>query len=276
MTKKISSAILFLLLAFCVKSAVAQITIAPIMLFLDQQNRFGTVMIMNGSQQAQEVSIEFPFGYPTTTKNGNIEMVYNDSTTASKWGIEDAVRGFPKNFTLQPGQRQVVRLTVRPKDFQDGMYWSRIRTTSNPQSPSVGETSGDEITTRITYKFEQITTVFYKHGDVNTGIDIQNITTEQNSDVVNVIADVKRTGNAPFLGSIKLTVKDQQGNVVTTKQTSTSIYFDYRQVFKLEENELTQGKYNAEISFISQRTDVPQSDLVQMQPVTQSINFTVK
>lgn len=265
-----------MLFIFCLKGAVAQITIAPIMLFLDEQNRFGTVMVMNGSEQVQEVSIEFPFGYPITDEQGQTQMVYDDSTTAEEWGISDAIRGFPQNFTLQPGERQVVRLTIRPQEFQDGMYWSRIRTTSSPQSPPVGETEDDEITTQITYKFEQVTTVFYKHGDVNTGLEIKDVTAEQNSEKVEIITDVTRTGNAPFLGSIELMVKDQQGNTVEEKRTSTSIYFDYRQVFELNGNDLSPGEYEAEIAFISQRNDIPRSDLVQMDPISESINFTVQ
>lgn len=276
MARKLSSLIFLLLFIFCLKGAVAQITIAPIMLFLDEENRFGTVMVMNGSEQVQEVSIEFPFGYPITDQRGQTQMVYDDSTTAEEWGISDVIRGFPQNFTLEPGERQVVRLTVRPKDFQDGMYWSRIRTTSNPQSPPVGETADDEITTQITYKFEQVTSVFYKHGNVNTGIEIENITTEQNSEEVEIITDVTRTGNAPFLGSIELTVKDQQGNTIAEKRTSTSIYFDYRQIFKLNGSELSPGEYEAEIAFVSQRNDIPRTDLVQMDPIRESINFTVK
>jgi hypothetical protein len=155
------------------------------------------------------------------------------------------------------------------------LYWFRIRTTSTPQSPEVGETSDDEITTQITYKFEQVTTVFYKHGDVNTGLEIRDIRAEQNSSV-QIIADVTRTGNAPFLGSIELTVKDQQDNIVIERRTSTSIYFDYRQVFELDENELSTGKYQADVTFISQRNDIPRTDLVQIEPITRSINFTVR
>lgn len=276
MARKISSLVFFLLFIFCLKGAVAQITIAPIMLFLDEQNRFGTLMVMNGSEEVQEVSIEFPFGYPVTDQQGQTQMVYNDSTTAEKWGISDVIRGFPQNFTLQPGERQVIRLTIRPQQFQDGMYWSRIRTTSNPQSPPVGEAEDDEITTQITYKFEQVTTVFYKHGNVETGLEIKDITAEQNGDAIEIISDVNRTGNAPFLGSIKLRVRDQQGNTIAERETSTSIYFDYRQVFELNETDLSPGKYEAEIAFISQRNDIPRSDLIQMDPVTESIYFTVE
>lgn len=222
--------------------------------------------------------MEFPFGYPVTDKEGDVNMVYDDSAVAEKWGISDAIRGFPTNFTLQPGQRQVVRLTVRPKqDFRDGMYWSRIRTTSTPQAPAIGEAEDEEITTQITYKFEQVTAVFYKHGEVNTGIEVRDFKTNHSSeDTLSFIVDVERTGNAPFLGSIILNVVDSQGNTIIEKRTSTSIYFDYRQVFEVSKSGLEQKDYSAEIRFISQRPDVPKSDLVQMEPVTRVINFSLK
>jgi len=275
MFKKASS-LFFLLLLFAVKSVVAQITIAPIMLFLDEQERFGTIMVMNGSSQVQEITIEFPFGYPVTDSNGNINMVYDDSATAERYSISNAVRGFPTNFTLQPGQRQVVRLTVRPRNYQDGMYWSRIRTTSTPQQPAIGETSEDAITTQITYRFEQVTTIFYKHGEVDTGLNILNFTTRQNADNIEFISDIRRTGNSPFLGSIRLVVTDSSGNLIEEKKSSTSIYFDYRQIFQIEKEKLPAGSYNAEITFRSERSDVPLSDLIQIEPISRSLNFTVR
>jgi hypothetical protein len=231
---------------------------------------------MNGSEQTQEITIDFPFGYPTTNNQGNIQMVYDDSARAAKWGISDVIRGFPKSFTLQPGQRQVVRLTIRPREFEDRMYWSRIRTTSTPVSPPVGETQEDAVTTRITYKFEQVTTVFYKHGDINTGLDVQNLTTNQTDDQVQFIADLSRTGNAPFLGSLMLSINDQQGNTVVEKRTSTSIYFDYRQVFNIAKDQLTKGNYTAEFKILTQRGDVSNSDILQIEPIVRRINLTVK
>lgn len=276
MLKKTSSLLFALLLAFGVQTALSQITITPIYVYLDQQNRFGSMLVMNGSQQPQEVTITFSFGYPVTDAEGNIEMVYGDSTTADQWGIHEAIRGFPRSFTVQPGQRQVVRLTVAPRNFEDGMYWSRLKTTSTPVSPPVGETSADAVTTQITYKFEQVTTVFYKHGDVNTAVEITDFTTEQTENQVEFIADMTRSGNAPFLGSIVLTVIDQAGKTIIERSTSTSIYYDYRQVFRINREELPAGSYEAEIRIISRRGDVPQEHLVPIEPVTRRINVTVK
>ena len=257
---------------------VAQVTIAPTMLFLDEQSRFGTVVVMNGSDEVQEISVEFPFGYPVTNNEGELKMVYDDSSDiAQQSGIHNAIKGFPKNFSLQPGQRQVVRLTVRPQDFTNGMYWSRIRTTSTPQTAAVGEAEEGEITTEITYKFEQVTTLFYKHGNLTTGINVKDVHANATENNIDVVANVSRTGNAPFLGSIYLAVNDQEGNKIVEKKVSTSIYFDYKQVFSVSKEELKAGKYEAQIRFVSQRNDVSPEDIVAMdEPVSQSVNFNVE
>lgn len=244
------------------------------MVFIDQQNRFASFLVLNGSDQVQEVSIEFPFGYPTTSPDGDIRMIYEDSTTAEEYGISNIVRGFPQNFVIQPGQRQVVRLTIRAKDFSDGMYWTRIKTTSNAQNPPVGEEAGDQITAQITYKFEQVTTLFYKHGDTNTGIEVQDFTHRDADDNVEFIADVSRTGNSPFLGSIVLTLQDTDGNTVLEKLASTSIYFDYRHIFKIPKEDLKDGRYNAQLTLKTERPDVPKENIVQMEPVSRSISYT--
>jgi len=272
--KKRSILLSLLLILACSSMVRAQITIAPTMVFIDQQSRFGSFLVLNGSDQAQEVTIDFPFGYPVTNAEGQLQMVYDDSSKAEQYGISNLVRGFPQSFVLQPGQRQVVRLTVRPGDFSDGTYWTRIKTTSNAQNPPVGEQNGDQITAQITYKFEQVTTLFYKRGDTNTGIDIKQFAKQDSSDTYEFIADVTRTGNSPFLGSIILTIKDAQGNAVAEKRTSTSIYFDYRQTFEVDKQALSGGDYTATITFKTQRPDVPSEDIVQMEPVTRSLSFT--
>lgn len=254
--------------------AMSQITIAPTMVFIDQQNRFGSFLVLNGSEQPQEVSIDFPFGYPITNNQGDIQMIYEDSTVAEQYSISNLVRGFPQNFVLEPGQRQVVRLTLRPGNFDDGTYWTRIRTTSNAQRAAIGEETSEEVTAQITYKFEQVTTLFYKQGDTTTGINLINFTHRETEDGIEFMADAERTGNSPFLGSILLEISDSDGNTVLERMTSTSIYFDYRQVFEIPAGELDAGSYNATITFKTERPDVPKQDIVQMEPLSRSITFT--
>lgn len=231
---------------------------------------------MNSSDQAQEVSLEFLFGYPASDESGNTVMRYGDDAAAELYSISDWIRGFPRNFTLDPGQRQTVRLTVRPpSDIPDGMYWTRIKTTSNPLSPDVGQQAVEGVSAQITFNFEQVTSGFYKNGNVNTGVLFEDITVVQNGDRASVMASMERTGNAPFLGSMLLTVQDTDGNTLAEHRSSTTLYFDGVKRMDFDTGDLPAGEYTAEMRFISQRSDIPSRDLVQIEPVSEQVHFTV-
>ncbi|MEX1137116.1 MAG: hypothetical protein WEB89_09460 [Balneolales bacterium] len=257
-------------------SAFAQVTISPTTLFIDDQSRFGTFLVMNSSDQAQEVSLEFNFGYPATDANGNTVMRYDDVDAASQFSIADWIRGFPRNFILEPDQRQTVRLTVRPPgDIPDGMYWTRIKTSSNPLSADVGAEAAEGITAQINFNFEQITAGFYKKGDVNTGVAFNELTVETNGDRASVLAQLNRTGNAPFLGSMLLLVRDSSGNIVVESRSSTTLYFDGTKRMDFDIYDWLSGEYEAEIRFESSRSDISRSDLVQITPVSSHVTFTL-
>lgn len=258
-------------------SAEAQVTIAPTTLFLDNHNKFGTFLVLNGSNQTQEVSIDFMFGYPASDSLGHTVMMYGDTLDAAKFSIAKDMRGFPRTFTLAPQQRQVIRLTVRPRaDRKDGMYWTRIKTTSNPATPPIGETSQNGVTAQINFKFEQITAAFYKKGKVSTGLNFKGLHTEIDSTGGHIYADVERTGNAPYLGSIFLTIKDADGNTVGQGQSSTTVYFDDTRTMDFDASGLAPGNYTAEVTFRTQRPDIPQDKLVQADPVSKTTTFTIR
>ncbi len=261
---------------FLVNTAVAQVTIAPTALFIDDQTRFGTFLVLNGSEQTQEVSLTFEFGYPDTDEQGNSFMNYEDEQAKEQFSIAEWIRGFPRNFSLQPGERQTVRLTVRPPaDIPDGTYWTRIKTASNPAVPDIDDEVTEGVQAQITFRFEQVTAGFYKHGDVTTGISFRDLNTRMEEDEMVVLADVERTGNSPFLGSLFLTVTDGNGNMVYERRTSTTVYIDAVRRMAFDPAELGSGNYTAEVRFESRRPDVSSGDLVQSQPVSQTVDFTI-
>lgn len=152
----------------------AQVSISPTFLFIDETSRFETLLIMNGTDKNQEVSLSYEFGYPVSDSLGNIQMQYSDTENIVDYSIADWIKGFPRNFALESGQRQVVRLTIRPDESleNDGMYWTRVKTTSTPESPPIGAAPEGEVRTQINFKFEQVTTAFYKGGNLTTGLEI--------------------------------------------------------------------------------------------------------
>ncbi|MEX0680853.1 MAG: hypothetical protein WD097_05680 [Balneolales bacterium] len=256
--------------------ANAQVTIAPTALFIDDQSRFGSFLVLNGSNEAQEVSLLFEFGYPDTDDEGNSYMNYEDEEARVRYSMADWIRGFPRNFILAPGERQTVRLTVRPPgEVSEGTYWTRIKTVSNPAVPDIDEEVTEGVQAQITFRFEQVTAGFYKRGNVTTGIHFNDLAVDVYDNQGIVRARVERTGNSPFLGSIFLIVRDANNNVVYEHRTSTTVYIDAVRRIEFDASELPPGSYTAEVRFESWRPDISSSDIVQADDAIQQTTFNV-
>lgn len=267
-------AILFIISSFNI--ANAQVTIAPTNLFIGENARFGTYMVINNSNDTQEISIDFAFAYSQSDGNGFRTIVQGDEETTASYSIAEHIRAFPRNFTLAPGQRQVVRLRLTPpNDLADGTYWARIKTASTPETPPIELQSNNAVAARVGIRVEQVTGIFFKKGTVSTGIDVNEIRTEYDpeSGTLAVLVDHSRTGNSPFLGSITTSLIDSDGQEVRRGFLSTSLYFDgiFRQEFEIPD--LPNGEYLIRTTFETSRSDIPESDLVQMATVTETATF---
>ena len=279
--KKIISSITFVVTLLLLFQGVlfAQVTISPTNLFIDDNAQFGSYMVINGSNEAQEISIDFFFAYSQADENGTRGIVQDDSLSEEQYSIADKVRAFPRNFTLAPGQRQTVRLRVSgTNDLQDGTYWSRIKTTSTPETPPLEIQNNDAVTARVGIKVEQVTGLFFKKGTVTTGITINGIetSTENDGNSLNVLVDLLRTGNSPFLGTITTEILNAQGTRVLSDFVSTSIYFDGKFKQQLNIQDLQPGNYQVKVTFESSRNDIDQSRLVQMPVSTQTVPLSIR
>lgn len=257
--------------------ARAQVTISPTFVFMNDQNRFGTMLVMNGSQQAQEISIEYLFGYPDSDDSGNIYMNYGDSAAARQYSMEDWIRGFPQNFTLQPGQRQVVRFIARPpSDLSDGVYWTRIQTSSSPLSPPVDATSEENVSAQISINLKQVTTALYQAGDVSTGVTINNIQVDVGENPPLLRYTIDKEGNAPFLGSNVIEITNSNGERVYYNRSTVSVFFDLNRTVELGIDDLPSGTYELKLSYMTQRSDIAKDELVQSGTVTKTHSFTIR
>lgn len=267
---------LFMGLVIGVVSVYAQISIAPTTLFIDDQTRFGTFLVLNNSEQPQEIMLEFMFGYPASDDAGNTVMVYDDQEREARYSVADHVRGFPRNFTLQPGERQTVRLTVRPPaDIPDGTYWTRIKTISNPISPDIDDEPVDGVRAQIAFRFESITAGFYKKGDVTTGLNVRNVEVRAEDDKLSVLSHLTRTGNSPYLGSKNIRVYNASNELVHESSHNSAIYFDAIRKVDLPRENFPAGNYRLELLFETSRSDISQSDLIQSAPVRSVTEFSI-
>ncbi|WP_440999230.1 hypothetical protein [Fodinibius sp. SL11] len=255
--------------------SIAQVSIAPTSLFFDNQNRFGSLTISNGGQQAQEISISTEFGYPTT-KDGSLTIV-NDSTLAETKSIADWVKVFPQNFTLQPNQRQTVRFVARPPNsLEPGGYWSRVKIRSNPVSPPIESVEEGQVGAQINLVVNQVIAAHFRTQNAETGVKVSSVDFNQENNTGQIAVSMEQTGNAPFVGSISLEVSNSNGETVWDTNTTNSVYTTITRTFNIDLSELDPGQYTISGEITSQRRDINQDKLLQIQPVSFEKQITIE
>lgn len=276
-TRELLVVVLFLsFLFFLPVFSFAQVSISPTALFLQERSPFANVIVSNGAAEAQEVSITFDFGYSVSDEEGNISMDYSDESNSRS--LNEHLNAFPRNFMLEPGERQTVRIAVRGlTSGEDGTYWSRARILASPMSASVESAQQESVAARININFEQVIPVFFRKGDSATGIELTDVTfiqNEQNQDYF--LLDLERTGNSPFLGSIETRIQNTSGEVVFEQRSNISVYYDLRRRLTLDRNDLPPGEYQVDFLLQSRRRDISSNHLLQIQPVQLTQNFRIE
>lgn len=251
----------------------AQVSLAPSSLFVDEKTGIANLYVSNRSSTAQEILVSFVFGYPDSDQKGNLVMQYDDKIAAESFGLDPYIRAFPRSFILEPNQQQTVRIQVRPNSgMKDGFYFTRIKVLSSPEVPLLAENSKEAINAQISFKFEQVTAVFYKRGKVETGLNIRDLELEQTEKDLIVIPLLERLGNAPFIGTFSAKLKDQNGISVSEAQSSTTAYFTTKRRLALNTEKLKPGYYELELKFETKRNDMASGDLVQTPDVIYTVD----
>jgi len=251
--------------------------VAPTTVFLSDRSPFGTFLVSNKSAAPQEVTISFRFGYPASDSAGNVFMNYKDSLAEQKYSITQWLKAFPQKFVLQPLEEQTIRFLIHPPSgIEDGLYWTRLVTSTRPVSAPV-ETVSTGITAQITFVIEQVTTIVYKKGKVYTNLSVGNPQVSQDSSALHITVPVERSGNSPFFGTIVLRLYDPNTKRYLRESTeSSAIYFNCVKRFSIPLSELRAGKYDAELTFSSGRIDLPQEEIPQIAPITKRFSFEVR
>lgn len=262
--------------AFLTVNATGQVVIAPPIVFISSQVPFGTFNVSNVSTIPQEVDISFEFGYPRSDSLARISIDFSDSVAAGKYSCASWLSGFPTKFILNPGQEQVVHMSVdAPDSLADGAYWSRLITVSQPQQKFV-DTVKQGITTNIIFMFRQITSVIFEKGSLETGLNLANLYSSEDSASMNVYAELERTGNAPFFGTASVKVSDQDGNEVYSNAALTAVYLNLVKEFSIPLSKLHKGKYSAVVTVTSDREDIPPEQQLKIAPISRTLSFNVK
>ena len=255
----------------------AQVTVAPSMLFIDTKSGIGNLYITNNSASPQEVSISFAFGFPDADSAGNATMNYSDTLAAKMYSLNPMLRAYPRSFLLGAKQEQTVRLQVRRNNpAKDAFYFTRVKISSNQKSAEIERKVTDSITAQISFKFDQILPVFYRKGNVSTGLTMHDVSTTFKDKKLTIVADVERTGTAPFIGRWKAELFSPSNEQVALSEATVAIYFRMKDKMELDLSKAGKGVHRLVLTFETQRSDVAKEDLLQAAPVTKEVTVNLQ
>jgi len=248
-----------------ITGASAQVSIAPTQLFIHEKQGVGEIFLTNTSDTAQEITFDFQFGYPVSTEEGAISMVYDDSLTKERYGLEGRVRLFPSRVIIPPNWSQTIRVQVLPmNDRPDGVYWSRLLVASSAITPDADAQNSEGITTDINYVLEQNIPLFYRHGENSTGVRVTDIRTsvDESSNQIVVIPKLERTGNSPYLGTMHAKLFDATGELIEKKEVPAYFYFEDWRRLTFKKPEISEGSFRLDLEFQTRRRSISSGDIV--------------
>jgi hypothetical protein len=266
-----SSAALLLACVSLSLPCAAQIGVAPPVVFMSSSTRFGSITVENGTDQTQEVSVRFRFGYPTSFSLGVMRMEYADSAAARENSCADWLKAFPKKFMLGPRQRQTVRFSVAPPaDLPERLYWSRCITSAQPQQDLI-DTLHTGVSTRIIFVFEQITAIAYTSGAPRADLVLEGRGMVTDSASIHVRWYARRTGGSPYFGTAVTTLYDQTGKEAASATEALVIYRSMMKRSTFDRSHLHPGTYTAVVRLTPGRTDIPPEQL----PATPDVSVRI-
>ena len=275
------------LLALAGAPLLAQgVMVAPHAVFIDHNQRSGSVLLYNPGTEPVEVTISTIFGYPITDSIGRIQLdtLMADSTNSALGWIQ----AFPRRLTVGPRERQTVRLLARPPvGLADGEYWLRLRIAAQAGSvPISGVADTTAIQVGLKLEVRTIIGVNYRKGPVMTGVSLSNLRAQVVGDSVITRARIDRRGNAAFIGMIRETLVDSTGAVrvqrvgdslVTSYQSPIGVYFtmEPRLASAIPAPRLPRGRYWLRYEVVAEREDLDPKVVLKAPAVRDSVQLIV-
>jgi hypothetical protein len=251
--------------------AAHAVSVSPTALYIDSRTRTGVLTLHNPGTLPEEVTVEFAFGYPQTDTAGNLSVPVTREPAAGEPSAMGWMRAFPRRLMLQPGQRQVVRVMVEPPaDLPDGEYWARVLVSSRGGQPPIEQTQGD-----VRLQLEVATTLVmaanFRKGSVGTGVEVAAEEARRAADGVTVQLDLRRTGNAAFLGRMRADLVNARGDVLGTAWDDLAVYREVRRRHVIAVPPGTEGPLFVQVTIDTERDDLPAGGALPVAPVSRRI-----
>ncbi len=245
--------------------------VAPQALFLGDRARTGQLYLRNTGTAPEEAAIDLQYGYPVSDSAGNVQIRLIDAPGPDEHPATEWVRAFPRRTVVQPGSQQVVRLLASPPaDLPDGEYWSRIVVTSRGAAMPLG-VADTAVTASIALQVRTILALMYRKGQVRTGVELNDFRASVQQDSLIVWLALARTGNAAYLGTIGVEMREPTGREIGSWDTQIAIYVPMQRRLAFPLPSLPAGTYTVALSISTRRSDLASSDVLRADPVQRSM-----
>jgi len=258
---KLALAAALLLPAFSSAPLAAQgVGIDPNMVVVSSTTRSGSLTLLNTRSQPVEVELTLQYGFAGTDSAGQSTVEMPDVVGEGEPDATGWITIFPRRLTIPPQSDQTIKFLARPPaGLPDGEYWSRViikaRTGAAPVE-TVGATN-EGITVGLTMETRTIIPLFYRKGRVSAGATISQLSASQMGDSVLVTANLERTGEAAWLGTVTLNLVDAKGTVVASMLRNHAAYTKTAPRYTIPiPADLPSGNYTVEMVLGTERTDV--------------------
>jgi hypothetical protein len=253
------------------------VLVAPHGIFIDHRTRTGSFELYNPNPQPAEVSVSTLFGYPVTDSLGNVTLWTTAAPDSSQPSAAGWIEAFPRRLLLRPFERQRVRLLARPPaSLPDGEYWSRLVVAAKGgRVPVDGVVDTSAIRIGLTVEMRTIVAVFYRKGNLSTGVALSNVRADVAGDSLVVRARLTREGKAAFLGTARGTLVDSAGRQVAAFASHLGVYYALEPRFAAPVRSLPPARYTLRLEVAADRDDLAREALLPAVTVRDSAEVKV-
>lgn len=244
------------------------VAVDPHLVVLTPARPAGEVTVFNTRPTPAEFTVDLRFGYVTTDSVGTprVELSTGRSTSSAA----DWITPYPRRFSLLPGMSQVVRLLARPPaNILDGEYWARL-TVHSHDLIATADGSAERHDARVGISLETATVlpVFFRKGQVTTGVSIDDIHATADGDSIDVRMALHRTGNAAFIGVAQVVLLGPAGKEIGGTQRQLAVYLSARTRLRIPLPAAESASRNTiAVTLSTRRHDVPSRLVLQAEPL---------
>lgn len=222
--KQLSALTIAVVILFFSTSVMANLLISPTRVVIDSNEKTAQVALVNDSDQPQTYRLEFE--NKKVTENGAF-VVLDQNTVAGFNRADTMIRVSPRQVSLQPREKQVIKLSIRrPRDLPLAEYRSYLRFVAIPPPPMLTQPEQGAATEfKLLMSFS--IPVVVKNGSQNGMVSIAGLSRDTATKEQSFIVHLERTGNSSVFGNIRLyTLPDINGSKPVALLNEAAFYTD--------------------------------------------------